>query len=433
VEAYVLGLTDGGITCMGGAVALALEALEESGRRHIILFSDGMQNCNPVLVEEGAFVQILHVDPGDVSDYDFVTQILGDSGIAPRPGIDLEDFDTHIHTIGVGLSGVPWTDLMSEIAFETDGLHFETPAPEVDLQNFYVNDLLESFTGATPQLVQHSHGTLSPEQAHRQDACWINSTPRWLTVVLSWQGNPDHNRLCCNLEAPDGTLIDIDSRTQVSPRRRVISMPLPTFHRDRLVSQAGQWRLHISGTTDGVVPYQVFWIVDDHHVRFEVTKFERAFYVGESLALRAKILQDGEPLPGTRIQEAVLYMASPMTDLGKFIQDYRIKPNVLQQLKEKREVLSLGSEMELKLYALSQDKDAVAHVTKMQARTLPMNYERADLVSEVKLVRPGMHHFHLQVMALDRQGYPITRTRTLHAWVRADKRAEQGGNVSLIL
>jgi hypothetical protein len=418
VDLYVRGLSHGGITCMGGAVANGLDALEESGRRHIILFSDGMQNCNPVLVEDGPFIQILHVDPADVGAHDFVDYILGDSGIAPKPGIDLEDFDTRIHTIGVGLSGSPWTDLMSEIASETHGLHFETPAPEIDLQNFYLNDLLESFKGATPQLVQHPHGTFGPAEGYAQDRCWINSTARWLTVVLSWQGDPDQNQLLCTLEAPDGTLIEIHSRTKAAPRRRVISMPLPTYHYDRLVNHAGEWRLHIMGRAKESVPYQVFWIVDDWHVHFDVATIDRSYRVGESLLLQATLLQDGEPLSARQIQKAMVRVASPTVDLGEFLDSYKVDPAEWKRAKERGEELELISETELKLYALSQDKEAIAHCTKMSVQSVAMDYEQGKLVNKIEFTQPGMHRFDLYVDALDRKGYHIVRTRTLNVFVK---------------
>ena len=158
---------------------------------------------------------------------------------------------------------------MSEVASQTNGLFYETPAPEVDLQNFYLNDLMESFKGATPQIIHHALDAFNPQKTKAKETCWINSTAQWLTVALTWQGEADRNRLTCNLEAPDGTLVEIHSRTKTAPRRLVISMPLPTYHYGRLVDHVGQWRLHVYGSSEGDVSYQVFWIVDDPLTRLE--------------------------------------------------------------------------------------------------------------------------------------------------------------------
>lgn len=318
VTGYVMGLTDSGITCMGGAMAMALDALAESGRRHIILFSDGMQNCNPVLVEDGPFLQILHVDPGDVADYDFVEYIFGDSGVPPKPGTDLSDFDTRVHTIGVGLSGPPWTDLMSEIALESEALHFETPAPEVDLQNFYLNSLMEAFKGATPQILKRTYKEFNQEEGYAQETCQINNTARWLTVVLSWTGNPHKDELVGLLEAPGGHLIELTGRVKTSPRRLIFSMPLPTYSYDKLVHHAGTWRLHIMGRTQGATPFQCFWIVEDHRVVFDLEYPRKQYAAGTTLPIAINLTLDGEPIPANAIRQAqarVTYPARSPSDL----------------------------------------------------------------------------------------------------------------------
>jgi hypothetical protein len=417
VRSYISSLSAGGWTCMGGAVAKGLDKLASSARRHIILFSDGMQNYNPVLADVGWPLQILNVAPAAVGSYTMVTGIHGDSGVPPKTGQDLNSFDTHIHTIGVGLPGSPWTDLMSRVAVQTYGLHFHTPAPEVDRQNCYVNDLLESFKGATPQLAQYTLGTYDPEESYAQDNCWINSTARWLTVVLSWQGNPDENRLLCNLEAPDGTVIEIHGRTRTAPRRRIISMPLPSYHYDRLVKHAGKWRLHIMGTTKAAVPYQVFWIVDDRRVQFDIEPVDRVYRVGDTFPVKARLLQDGEPLPPARIEEATVRAASPAVDLRAFLSDYHIDPAEFERMKKKMIELGLTSEDEFKLHILCRDKDAVARCTATRVRSIPMKLLRGDWVARFTFEIAGIHRFDLHMTALDDEKQPIVRARTLNVFV----------------
>lgn len=418
VHSYVDSLVADGWTCMGGAVAESLDALAASGRRHIILFSDGMQNYNPVLVDVNVLqIQILRVDPANVGEYKLITGIYGDSGVPGKPGQNLADFGTHIHTIGVGLEGQPWSELMSSVAWQTDALYFQTPAPAADLQNFFINDLLESFKGATLQLVQHTLGTYDRTAGYAQDSCWINRTARWLTVVLSWQGNPDHNQLVCNLEAPDGTLIELQSRIKAAPRYRVISMPLPPFHHDRLINHVGQWKLHIMGTTRGAVTYQVFWTVDDRHVHFEIPRVERLYHVRDDYLLWGQLLEDGEPIPASRIQQSTVRVASPVVNLEQFLREYKIAPARLRRLRREAKELKLTSEEEVKLYALSQDKEAVAQCAQQRIQSIPMNFQDGKLTSSVNFTIPGIHRFDLHVSALDRQGSRIVRTRTLNILV----------------
>lgn len=421
VQGYVAGLSDGGITCMGGAVAEGLDALEESGRRHIILFSDGMQNCNPVMVEDGAFIRILHVDPADVSDYEFIEHIYGDSGVPPKPGIDLEDFDTRIHTIGVGLSGPPWTELMSEIAFETDGQHFETPAPEVDLQDFYLNSLMESFKGATPQILKHAYREFNADQGYSLETCQINSTPRWLTVVLSWTGDPHKNQLVCVLEAPGGNLIDLTGRVKASPRRLVMSMPLPTYSHDKLVMQAGTWRLHIMGKTSGTTPYQCFWIVEDRHLHFDVKFLRRRYTVGTTISFSTKLTLDGKAISPNYIRNARVRVTYPARSPSYLLSRYRVDSRKFARLKKRMQKLGISSEAELKLYLISRDKDFLAKYTKTVSKWVPMSYSRGKLVAKFDFFKEGIHRFDISVKAKDFEGNSFTRTRTFNIYGRIGK------------
>ncbi len=419
VRSYIGNLNTGGWTCMGGAVATALDQLAGLGRAHIILFSDGMQNINPVLADATSYsTEIIHVEPGDIAEYELVTAIHGDSGIPGRPDEALRDAGTTIHSIGVGLSGAPWSDLMSRVSADTDGLFFETPAPEEDLQNFYVNALLEAFEGATPQLARHTRGTYLQDEGSLESTCHINTSARWLTVVLSWSGDIERGRLLCNLEAPDGTLIEIHSRTRAAPRRRVISIPLPTFNHDRVVRHEGQWRLHVMGTSDGPVPYQVFWIVDDPNVHFEVPGIARRYSVGDKLQLRARLLQGEKPTPTVYVRNAVVNVASPRIDLGEFIRDYPLGADRIHELRRDIGELRHGSDDDLKLHALSQDGVAVANLTRPDVRVVPLEYQQAEFMKAIELDRPGLHRLDLEVKALDEKGHLIVRQRTINLWVQ---------------
>jgi hypothetical protein len=377
-----------------------------------------MQNYNPVIVDAGGDLQILNVSPSDAGLHPLVTSIWGDSGVPPKPGQDLSSFDTHIHTIGVGLSGPPWTTLMSRITLFTDGLHFETPAPTVDLQNFYLNDLIESFKGASPQMVQHKLGTYYPEKCHAQDLCWINSSARWLTVALSWQGDPNQNQLVCNLAAPDGTLIDISSRTSVGSRRRVISMPLPTYNNDRLVNHVGRWRLHITGKTKASVPYQVFWLVDDRLVHFEIDTIKRMYHVGDKFVLKGKLFMGREPLPAQYIKKCDVSVSAPVVDMNRFLQQYHPPRAILRKIRRKKETLELFTEDDIKQCALAMDREAVKYCTRRRKETTELKYKNGELTSSFVFDRSGMYQFDLHVSAIDGRRSQIVRTRTINVWVQ---------------
>lgn len=425
VRSYVQGLYPDGLTCIGGAVAKSVDALSASARKHVILFSDGMQNFNPVLARLNyqPDIRILDVDPANVANYELVECIYGDSGIPPKPAQTLRSFNTHIHTIGVGVSGQPWSDLMTGVAAETDGCHFETPAPEVDLQNFYLNALIDSLQGATPQLLRHSYGTFDSTRALPPDDCWVNTSCRWLSVVLSWQGDPDHNQLQCNLEAPDGTLVEISGRTRWAPRRLAISLPLPVYHRDRLIDHVGRWRLRVTGATAGAVGYQVFWVADDPRVHFDVVRLDRQYCVGDTLLAWASLLEADDPVPLSRLEECTLRVASPVVDADRFLREHAVPVVLARQYEKGVEDRDLSPANGLKLWALTQDGEALSRYTKKRTQAVRMTCKEGKATHAIRLAKSGLHTLSLEASGVDRRRARISRTRTISVWVAPKPRS----------
>jgi hypothetical protein len=420
VKSYVNGLAAGGYTSVGGAVATGLDVLSSSPRRHLILMSDGIQNINPMLADvAGGNIEIRYVNPTNVDEHNLVEWVLGDSGIPDKPGQTLASFGTKIHTIGVGLTSSPWTDLLSDVALQTEATHFETPAPEIDLQNFYVTDLLESFRGATPQLLKHSHGTAIPDRTTAKDTCWLNSTARRMTIVLTWQGNPDKDQLLCALEAPDGTLLEIHGRTKVSERRRVITLPLPPYHQGRLLGHSGRWKLHIMAKIKHTVPYQVFWIVDDHRIHLNFKPFHKVLRVGQLLNLEASLLLDNKPFYTKDIRKAVVNVCAPAIDFKRFFLKYTVSAAKLRSAKKQMQWPGPHTDRAVKWFVLSHDKEAVARCSKTTRQSLLLEKRREDLTGNFTLKLPGNHHFTLMIDALDSSGDRVIRTLTRSIYVRS--------------
>ena len=423
VDAYVSGLSVGGMTSMGGATATALDELASSTRKHIILFSDGMQNYNPMLADTPTDqIQILEVDTADVGDHDLVSWVYGDTGVAGKPRQDLSSFGTHIHTIGVGVPSSPWTELMDQVAVQTDGTQFQTPAPELDLQSFYITDLLESFKGATPQLLRHRHHSFSPKNCPLTDSCWLSSTVKRLTIALTWQGDPDRNQLCCALEAPDGTLLDLHERTMASPRRRIITIPLPVYHRGRLLNPAGKRHLHVTGRVRQEIPCQVFWIADDHRVHLHFGWRKRLYRVGDSLKINVQLTQDDKPLPTSAIRKTALTVDAPAVNHQRFFNEYRVSAAKLRSARKKMKWPGPYTDSAVKLFVLNHDKEAVAKVTRTIGKRVRLESTRDALSGAFTFTKPGIHRFTMNVESDDRQDGRVVRTTTGSVYVRPRSR-----------
>ena len=133
----------GNLTAMGGGIQTAVNRLTDAARsRNVILFTDGMQNVNP-MVDATTFE--IADQPGRPA-----------SGVAATsPPTDLNTaLGRKVSTIGIGATP-PFIDLLSHIATETNGLFKSTTAPDEDLK-----EVLRRGAGRRPALLQPPAGGL---------------------------------------------------------------------------------------------------------------------------------------------------------------------------------------------------------------------------------------------------------------------------------
>ena len=340
------------------------------------------------------------------------------------PGRVVAVFDWEMATLGAPLADlgymlIYWIEAGDGPAAE----HLEPriTAPALDLQSFYIADLLESFKGATPQLLRHQHATFTPGSGPLTDSCWISSTVRRLIIALTWQGDADRNQLTCALETPDGTLLELHERTSASARRRILTIPLPAYHRGRLVDTAGRWRLHVTGSVKQEVPCQIFWIADDYRIHLRLDWPRRLYRVGDTLRLNAQLVKDKEALASKKIHKAMLNVTAPVVNFQRFFKEYKVSPAKLQSAKKQMKWPGLHTDSAVRLFVLSQDKRAVTQVTKTSRRRVPLKSERGALTGSFSFKKTGVHRLTLEVDTVDRLGEHVVRTTTNSVYVRPKK------------
>ena len=142
------------LTAMGGALQRAIEALADPAvpaeRRKVILFTDGMQNVNP-MVRTVAASPPRH-DIGDEAGRP------ASNVVAAVPPIRLDTLPgITVDTIGVG-AGQAFLDLLGDIAAQSGGSTKATTAPDDDLRRFFVEEMIGALRGFSPQLVAWRRG-----------------------------------------------------------------------------------------------------------------------------------------------------------------------------------------------------------------------------------------------------------------------------------
>lgn len=268
------------LTAMGGGLQAALNTLQSANNsRHVILFTDGMQNVYPMVQEVSGQLEISGTGTPQ-------------SNIAPTvPPTRLDQLlGTRVSVIGIGADPA-FTSLLADIAHDTDGLVKFTTAPDTDLRRFFIEELVNALRGFSPQLVGYHHGVISAGGS--VEAFAVDHGARKVVLKLSWQQG---QQLTFRVEkdgvdlTPFGTVVD-------GPFYRFFALDLPTDVQGQTVQPGGLWQMVITGPTGEL--YEAAAIVDETFLHYDVSLGARTYQVGETLELELRLLADERPLKGT--------------------------------------------------------------------------------------------------------------------------------------
>jgi hypothetical protein len=270
------------MTAMGGGIEVALRSLlgpDGAGipQRHVVVFTDGMQNRNPIVTSHANGV----VDIVDVPGW------LPSNVSVPQPRVLAPTLEVKIHTIGVGATP-QFTGLLADIADRTDGETWITINPQVDLRNFFVQNVIAALQGDSPQLVAYRRGTLGSKTTERF------RLERGIT------------RAAFKLSWPRGEKLDFQvehNGVDVTARGRFVDGP---FYRIFVIERpaAGDWAMRLTGRS--TVAYEAAAIVDEHAVRAIVALRERVVLVGRPLDVRVTVRAGGRPVTSANVVATVL-------------------------------------------------------------------------------------------------------------------------------
>ncbi len=259
------------LTAMGGALQSSIEALNPPtnppGPRHVILFTDGMQNVSPKVHE---FAPGRH----DIRDEPSWPQ----SGVTAT-GLQLDMLGgIIIDTIGIG-TAQSFLDLLAAISAQTPnpteplGLTRSTADAE-DLRQFFVEALIDTLRGSSPQLIAYRRGGLGSTGA-ASEVFTANRGGRKLLFKVSW---PPGQRL--EVRAFKGsTDVTATARTASGNFYRILAFDAATGGRADTLS--GAWRLSITGPRGAT--YQAAAIMDEPELSYRVRLAQPRLRVGSPL------------------------------------------------------------------------------------------------------------------------------------------------------
>src|SRR6185436_5430965 len=156
----------------------------------------GMQNRSPMVTTASPH-QIVADGSADC----------GDSGLPGNPGVNIADFPVKaIHTIGVGAFGAEWITLLATIASETGGLNHVTNTPDEDLEDFFLDNLVQTLRVDPVEKAATRNGSLASGQENKIEPFDIDGTARKATFAVSWRGDRRVGAVGYDLIAPNGAI-----------------------------------------------------------------------------------------------------------------------------------------------------------------------------------------------------------------------------------
>jgi hypothetical protein len=276
------------LTAMGGGLQKAIGRLTDSARpRHIILFTDGMQNVNPMV---NATTFEIANEAGRPA-----------SGVAPTsPPTDLNNaLGIRVNTIGVGATPA-FVDLLDDIASETGGLFKLTTAPDEDLRRFYVEQLIDVLRQFSPQLVDYRRGAAGADGTAAESFA-ADGSARRVVLKLSWKRG---DRMDFSV-LKDGVDVTRLGRTISGPFYRIFSIDVPAQAGPRPVTPAGEWRMLIRGAKQGA-PYEAAAIVEGEELKYQFAVAGKGLRAGDPLPLSVRLTFAGQPVTDARVSARVL-------------------------------------------------------------------------------------------------------------------------------
>jgi uncharacterized protein Smg (DUF494 family) len=385
IVADVSAKTTGECTAIGGALQVGYDSIAGGDNKKVmILFSDGEQTINPFVDEEGTPTKLrIRVIPEGASlpfdaywCYTFTATAPDGTTIVPD-GQFLHEHDVEIHTIGVGVNGALFEQLIERISDETEGLHHFTSAPDEELDIFYTNQLINSLKTGTLELVKTDKGTLARGET-RTLSIPVNKAAQSLTLVLSWKNELREDALTLTVSAPDGSTL-IPSEVSRGDFFNVSHFLFPAKSAKGEVAHWGNWTVRIDSQIEvASAKYQLSAIVDEPCFDFDFDLPPRDYGTGDPITLAATLMQDGKPLPGA--DGVWVEITSPAHPIGNILSDYlpQVDPEHIKEYQSDKTKEIYPRRFDAMLAALLSDPEVASLVN-------------AKSTSKIRLYDDGEH------------------------------------------
>ena len=336
----------GGGTAMGGGIQSAITALrasdpDENNNQNIIVFTDGMQNGNPLVVQTAA--------DADGDTY----EIAGDANKLGNYNDNEVPKTLRIHTIGTGvINTTSWQTLLAGISSETsisamnlahNAAHNDAAS---DLPSDWIDSLITALNTNTLQKVAHEQGSTTRDSVVISHPFSLNSTAERVNFSVMWIGDQKKDTMSFTLRKGKKKITVTPANHNVQIMRKgshtVASAIFPVKADDgSMINATGDWFIDIKSNTEQTLNYNMWVIADDSGVKYEFIPPTSTSTVGDRLSIKIRLLSNRKPIQNK--VTATLIMKSPKIGEGSFLSRNKVNRKKLERFKVKhRPTLTLA-------------------------------------------------------------------------------------------
>jgi len=349
VEVY-LTTNPGGSTALGGGLYRAIVKLNENSsvNKSIILFTDGMQNKNPMIYKDPPYDQILETEDlflqnitnAQAQNMPWKDGWGGNSNVAaeiPAPILigDSANCPYSIFTIGVGagsmfqmfLEGI--SNASSDYLCYGSGEKNFTFTPDQmwpDVNTAFLTFLQKIYSNCSPQIICTGEGHSITDAENTLEFA-LNKSAGKLVIHLSWIGN---RPLRLKLIKDENEIIEnVDYKVYNMFGIAIISFPNNQFPNDQ--SKEGIWKIEVetADTTkiSGSIPYFITVLSDEEVIQPVVepseqnSLVEQEIEVGKDIPLNVSVTENG--IHSNSIYSVEVVVVYPAIPLWKIAIKYR--------------------------------------------------------------------------------------------------------------
>ena len=379
----VTSQSPGNSTAMGGGIKRGVEVLSNLNNtsiRRVILFTDGMQNVNPMVLRQNNQLVITNETGRPNSNVPGTPPLVLDtaSGIA-------------VDTIGIGASP-SFVGLLQDIAAATGGRTWPTTDPGFDLRRFFVEELINALKGFSPQLVAYRRGALAAKGS--TESFVIESGVKKLVLKVSCQ-RPNAVDFSVDRNGVDVTSA---GRFITGAFYKIFVIDFPA--RNQLTSR-GTWRVRIKGKA--TTAYEAAAIVDGGNISYDARFDVLRPQVRNPLELVVRLTSGGKPIH--RTARVTVTLLPPPAGLDRLLGE--IKPGELRAFEPG---MSISEQKELALVLASSRRSALK--PRPEQLAIKTN-QKGEFRGRIQPTVTGIYTAVVTIEGVDERAGRFTRTATV--------------------